>query len=335
MDNGNREPLEHAQTSGNGAAVRDGNGQQENASSRRIAAARTPARRAATGPRTRAGKQRSKYNSLRHGIFAAVVLEGQESVEDYQRLLAGLREDLRPVGTVEELWVEQLCMLLWRWRRLVIAEKAEILPKPKPIELSGPYESLRYTTRGVGDVVLGLLPFAKTPEMIQEAIDLLEEWREIVEAAGLDYDHGRQVLEEVYGTLAVSAARRGLPFAYMLIFGLMKGCPDHETGEPTVPKDKRISPEEAKTRLLKQIDEEIKRLGALRDELQELLEWDRNERETQEMNRRMVPPAAERLIKYEQMLSRGIEKTLLQLERLQRRRLGEKDLPPLKLDLSG
>jgi hypothetical protein len=37
-------------------------------------------------------------------------------------LLNGLRDDFHPEGTFEEIWVERLATLLWRERRLIIAE---------------------------------------------------------------------------------------------------------------------------------------------------------------------------------------------------------------------
>jgi len=42
---------------------------------------RTLAFSRATGPRTLRGKQKSRYNALKHGIFAQVVLRGSDLVE--------------------------------------------------------------------------------------------------------------------------------------------------------------------------------------------------------------------------------------------------------------
>ena len=70
-----------------------------------------------TGPRTPTGKQRSKINALKHGIFAeAVILEG-ESREDFELLHGELADTLQPVGTLEQILVEKLAVTSWRYRR--------------------------------------------------------------------------------------------------------------------------------------------------------------------------------------------------------------------------
>ena len=45
---------------------------------------------------------------------------------DYDSLLNGLRNDLKPEGTLEDLLVEKLAILTWRYRQLVVAETSEI-----------------------------------------------------------------------------------------------------------------------------------------------------------------------------------------------------------------
>jgi hypothetical protein len=77
-------------------------------------------------------------------------MEG-ESQTEYNFLLRGLRTDLKPEGTVEELLVDKLVTLFWRLRRLIIAEREQ--PKsnlvhalkdeigPPPLALLLRYES--------------------------------------------------------------------------------------------------------------------------------------------------------------------------------------------------
>jgi hypothetical protein len=78
--------------------------------------------RRATGPRTQQGKEKSKHNALKHGIFSRVVLLKGEPRAELESLLNGLRSDLEPEGTLEELLVDKLAVLVWRHRRLIIAE---------------------------------------------------------------------------------------------------------------------------------------------------------------------------------------------------------------------
>ncbi len=79
-----------------------------------------------TGPRTLRGKSKVRRNATKHGIFSETILKGRESRSEYQALLAGLTENFQAEGTMEELLVQKLCTLLWRQRRLLRAECAEI-----------------------------------------------------------------------------------------------------------------------------------------------------------------------------------------------------------------
>jgi len=78
--------------------------------------------RMATGPRTVEGKQRTKRNALKHGVFSEIALLKGESHAKYDSLLDGLREALQPKGKLEEVLVEKLTTNLWRQRRLIRAE---------------------------------------------------------------------------------------------------------------------------------------------------------------------------------------------------------------------
>src|SRR5262245_14379722 len=82
--------------------------------------------RAKGGPKTPQGKQRSSANSLKHGIFAKAVLVKGESPAEYGRLLNELEQQFRPETTVERIVVEHLATILWRLRRVVLAESGEV-----------------------------------------------------------------------------------------------------------------------------------------------------------------------------------------------------------------
>ena len=74
-----------------------------------------------TGPRTDTGKEHSRQNALKHGILAPVALHtkgaGAEDSELFQHLLDDLRRDLKPVGTQEDLVVQNIGICYWRERR--------------------------------------------------------------------------------------------------------------------------------------------------------------------------------------------------------------------------
>src|SRR6185437_5994350 len=84
-------------------------------------------RRRATGPRTCAGKARSRRNSLKSGIFAHIVHVPGESPAGQNALLLGFRRYFRPEGTVEDSLVEDLAYIVTRQKRIRTAETAEIV----------------------------------------------------------------------------------------------------------------------------------------------------------------------------------------------------------------
>jgi hypothetical protein len=82
-----------------------------------------------TGPKTLRGKENSKHNALKHGIFSQVALMKEDPRAEFDSLLSGLRNYFEPEGTLEELLVDKLAVNVWRLRRLVIAEKKQATKK--------------------------------------------------------------------------------------------------------------------------------------------------------------------------------------------------------------
>ena len=84
-----------------------------------------------TGPRTPAGKQRSRLNALKHGILAkAVVIHGgpgKEKRGDFDQLLIQFWHHYAPQGPVEEMLVERMATLKWRLARVYRSERGEIV----------------------------------------------------------------------------------------------------------------------------------------------------------------------------------------------------------------
>ena len=82
-----------------------------------------------TSPKTQRGKEHSKHNALKHGIFSQVVLLKEDPRAEYDSLLYGFRVDLEPEGKLEEFLVDKLAATVWRQRRLIIAEKEQTTKK--------------------------------------------------------------------------------------------------------------------------------------------------------------------------------------------------------------
>ena len=86
-----------------------------------------------TGPKTEAGKRRSRRNAVRHGLTAESVVVALEDIEDYQALEAAIIADYDARAAVERELMLRLASLLWRMRRATAVEtdlfqiQAEIL----------------------------------------------------------------------------------------------------------------------------------------------------------------------------------------------------------------
>ena len=76
-----------------------------------------------TGPRTEKGKANSRLNALKHGILAAqtviATIEGSDERKMFDETVEGLEADYHPVGTLEQLLVQQVASCFWRYRRLL------------------------------------------------------------------------------------------------------------------------------------------------------------------------------------------------------------------------
>ena len=79
-----------------------------------------------TGPKSAAGKAASAQNSLRHGVLSSHLILPNEIREEFDALVAELQQEFIPQGLLEMSLVERIAIALWRQRRLVRAESAEI-----------------------------------------------------------------------------------------------------------------------------------------------------------------------------------------------------------------
>ena len=75
-----------------------------------------------TGPKTEAGKQKSRCNAVRHGLTAETVIGALEDAEDYKAFEAAITADYDAQSTVERELVLQLASILWRLRRAATME---------------------------------------------------------------------------------------------------------------------------------------------------------------------------------------------------------------------
>ncbi len=178
----------------------------------------SPGNRNATGPRTAAGKRRSRRNALKTGIFSnAVIVEGEPAAE-YQRILDSYREELQPVGMLEDSLVETLATIIWRKKRLLLAESAEVSNscKFKTLDLLQRKVLIKWDQSRAGESSGGLLREFSNRFITREAIEMLTTVRGSLEKHGFRKDEDPWLLRKIYGLDHDGAAPFGIFRMYRL-----------------------------------------------------------------------------------------------------------------------
>jgi hypothetical protein len=158
-----------------------------------------PSSRKSTGPRTAQGKERSKFNAFKDGLYSKVILLKDDSPAEYVSLLNGLRDDLKPEGTLEATLVENLAVSLWRKRRLFQAENAELSEKMGFTELESVAKQhvevwdLSRATTASG----GLLKYSLNPLVVRATKEILMMLHHAVTTGGLEGNC--RFLKKLYG----------------------------------------------------------------------------------------------------------------------------------------
>src|SRR4051812_3907386 len=66
----------------------------------------------------------TRFNALRHGVLSRYTVLPWEDEAEYRTLLEALVTEHEPVGPTEEHLIEELAGIIWRKRRLRMAEAA-------------------------------------------------------------------------------------------------------------------------------------------------------------------------------------------------------------------
>lgn len=281
----------------------------------------------ATGPRSLQGKQRSKSNALKNGIFAkAILLEG-ESRAEYELLLNGLREDLQPRGMLEAVIVEEIAVIVWQKRRFRQAERAEIAKAVEfePVDFALAQVSERWDLMRAGG---GILKNVSNSLLIREAIGELKVCRARLEKWGFQRDRDQLCLTKLYGLDSNSCAPAGIFEAYQILWKLATDA----TKQQNTASQNTPSPDERKKEMVSFLDSEIERL----ESLVAMLRVIDSRRSEYQRTAALVPAqgVVDRLLRYESHLNREFDRKLSQLERLQRARLGKPEPPRLVVDIN-
>jgi hypothetical protein len=305
---------------------------QHDGSANRNKGSRVASRRG-TGPRTPMGKARSKFNAVKHGIFANVLLLSHEPRSQFETLLHGLQHDRKPKGMLQEILVERLAVLLWRHRRLLQAENGEIFKNVQEVWI----EKRRRVIQNQRVSELLEQDFARNDrrgyiadiydlDALDSCLDNLHAVRENAERFGLDYKTHPDNLGLVYGARYAGRPGKDLFDDYIECRCALKA---------TVAERERIgftSEEDCTREFISNTEKEIRRLEGRRKYAQRRrkrsLLTDDDEPRAEELLKCAIPDSdvMDRLLRYEVTIDRMVDRVLIQLERLQRMRESQKTI---------
>ena len=77
-----------------------------------------------TLPADTGGTEITRFNALRHGVLSRYTVLPWEDADEYRALVSALAAEHAPQGPTEEHLVEEIAGILWRKRRLRLAEAA-------------------------------------------------------------------------------------------------------------------------------------------------------------------------------------------------------------------
>ena len=248
-----------------------------------------------------AGTEITRFNALKHGVLSRYTVLPWEDADEYAALVASLVAEHRPNGPTEEHLVEELAGILWRKRRLRLAEAAAHQHGLE--DATEPY-------RGTVKAALVHLDGGKQIERVIDAIRATQE-ETAEESSDLDEDEGMTAK-------AVAILDAGKPKAYEQAVAALR-ADTRECWDDMISRD----PED--------VDEDEDPFTADSDGLRRFIEKElrpwyvqrRKELENRPLIRAQAfgqsldPDKLSRLARYEVHLDRKLERTLAMLLRLQ------------------
>ncbi len=79
-----------------------------------------------TGPRSQSGKDRSKFNAVKHGMSAKTPVLPGEDAEAFRKRLDDWKEELKPRSKIEDYLLERAVQVSWQLDRVNRAQAARI-----------------------------------------------------------------------------------------------------------------------------------------------------------------------------------------------------------------
>jgi hypothetical protein len=139
-----------------------------------------------------------RLNAMKHGILSRLVVLAHEDRDEFDDLLGALVAEHRPAGMTERHLIEELATIIWRKRRVLLAEGAKI------------NEGLKSAASRSNSVVASAAPFQRS--IASENTDV----RDLLDMTPEDIAESQQNL--AFGLAATQKAaailRKGGPSAY-------------------------------------------------------------------------------------------------------------------------
>lgn len=139
-----------------------------------------------------------RFNAMKHGILSRLVVMAHEDHAEFDDLLAALIEEHRPAGMTERHLIEELATIIWRKRRVLLAESAKI------------NEGLKSAVSSVASVIKSAAPFQRgIGDDNSDLRDLMERTLEEIGESQRD-----AALDLAATQKAAAILRKGAPNAY-------------------------------------------------------------------------------------------------------------------------
>jgi hypothetical protein len=288
------------------------------------------------GPATQEGKEVVKWNATRHGIRSpSPVVPGVEKHEDWEEHRDGVLESLKPEVHLELVLAERAALLSWRLHRVIRYETESITLNQERVEDDLARERRFESGSDHPEAVRGNAKSAREEHRLLKRFVKMEEDKPL---SALDAD---SVIWDAMGCADKVAEGEADPEELLESISV-PGLPDSDSWEGY---------EGWTAGLVRAVIEAVAR--ATDEEPEELLEAatssakfkvERTKLEAEKVERDLRNMARERLLpdektlekvaRYEAHLSRGLYKTLHELEALQIRRAGGA-APLARLDVDG
>lgn len=265
------------------------------------------------------GYEISRFNAVKHGILSKCTVLHWEDASEYDGLLADLVESHCPVGPIEEHLVEELAGIIWRKRRVRLAEGSAM--RRKLLEVSRTPLNSQKTAKAA----LVSMPISPNYDVVEKALTITD--TEVHEIKGDIGELCRLVLKMLDSTrmYVLVKAERGDSVAQRIAYKqLVKDLPDDLVNKWQVSLKKSAKdPQPAYTATLSSLWEWMYKEGFPRFPIHVLYGYEIRE---QAFGDAFMPEQMEKIARYETHLDRKLERMLAMLMKLQQvRREHESD----------